>query len=369
LLIAAFTGLAGPAWAAEAPILSTLQGAEKARVAKLIEGAKKEGTFSYTSNFVPTGAAPLLEKEFKRLYGLEGLKFSFADRRSGTIIKRVEQEIRADKLSVDVLILATVSWLHSMRKRGELLKYESPEDKYYTAAAKANMNAPGYWVADGQIFTMAANRDVAGNVSFTSWYDILDPKFSGKIILGDASRSETITLWYRGLRQVLPKSYFEKLATVKPTLILRGAQQRRALMAREYIYSASTMVRHNWIARQKGVNLSPFYPKEGVVALPICSVILAKAKHPNAAKLFIDFWRSVKGKQILLSHNPINVGRSNFPPHPDPKIEKNVLAKDGIAPPLDKINIIPIEWDKISPAEVKKWRAEFVSIFGRGKKK
>ena len=77
-------------------------------------------------------AAKAMEKAFKKLYGLPKVKFRFANRRSGTLIKRFEQEIKANKLSVDVVVLAAASWLHSMKRRGHLMKYVSPEDKHTT---------------------------------------------------------------------------------------------------------------------------------------------------------------------------------------------------------------------------------------------
>ncbi len=360
--------LAMPVWAAEAPILQSLKGAEKARVAKLIAGAKKEGVFSWATNLAPVKAAKAMEKDFKKYYGLSSVKFRFANRKSGTLIKRFEQEIKADKLSVDVVVLAAASWLHSMKRRGNLMKYTSPEDKYYAPAEKAKMNAPGYWVADGQLNTMAVNRDLAGDVKLTSWYDLTNPKYAGKVLVGDSSRSETYTLWYMGLRQVLPKSYFEKLNAQNSGIMIRGAAQRRSLMAGEYWFGTTIMARHNWIAKKAGVKMDPIYPKEGTVALPIGSVIMAKAKHPNMSKLFVDYWRSVRGHHVLLSYNPLNSGRP-LPPHKDPDVNKFILADDGIAPPLDRINIIPVDWSKVTPDDVKKWRAEFNSVFSSAPRK
>lgn len=368
VMAVAILGFAMPTWSAEAPILKDLKGAEKARVAKLIEGAKKEGAFSWATNLAPVKAAKALEKDFKKLYGLSGVKFRFANRKSGTLIKRFEQEIKANKLSVDVVVLAAASWLHSMKRRGNLMKYTSPEDKHYAPAAKAKMNAPGYWVADGQINTMAVNRDLAGNVKLSSWHDLTNPKFAGKVLVGDSSRSETYTLWYMGLRKRLPKSYFEKLNAQKSGIMIRGSAQRRALMSGEYWFGTTIMARHNWIAKKAGVKMDPIYPKEGSVALPIGSVIMAKAKNPNMAKLFVDYWRSVRGHHVMLSFNPLNSGRP-LPPHPDPEVNKFILADDGIAPPIDRINIIPVDWSKVTPDDVKKWRAEFNSVFSSAPRK
>ena len=98
----------------------------------------------------------------------------------------------------------------------------------------------------------------------------------------------------------LPKSYFQKLSAAGAGVMARGSAQRRSLMAGEYWLGTTIMARHNWIAKKAGVKMDPIYPKEGVVALPIGSVIMAKAKNPNMAKLFVDYWRSVEGT----SHAP-----------------------------------------------------------------
>lgn len=360
--------LAVPAGAADAPILRELSGAERERVAKLIEGARKEGRLDYMSHFVQVGTARLMEAEFKRLYGLPDTKFNFSDRTTSIVIRRVEEEIRAGKLGVDVLLVSTISWFHSMKRRGQLMKYVSPEDKHYAPAEKAKMNGSGYWVADAQINTISVNQNLLPGVAIHSWHDLLNPKWKGKILVGDASRTETYTLVYMGWRQVLPKEFFQKLAAQKTGLILRGPEQRRAVMSGEYSIGTTIMARHNMVAQKEGVKMVPFYPKEGVTGLPMMSAIMAKAPHPNTAKLFVDFYRSPRGKYIQMSREPANMGRPELPPHPDPKVQALLKKAYEIAPPIDKLNVIPVDWENVKPADVKKWQAEFVSIFGRGTK-
>lgn len=364
----ALLALAAPAWAADAPILKELSGAERERVAKLIEGARKEGGLDYMSHFVQVGTARLMEAEFKRLYGLPDHKFNFADRTTSIILRRVEEEIRANKVTADVLLVSAVSWLHSLKRRGELTKYVSPEDKHYAAAGKAKMNGAGHWVADAQLNTISVNQSILPGVAINSWHDLLNPKYQGKILVGDASRTETYTLVYMGWRQVLPKEFFLKLAAQKTGLILRGPEQRRAVMSGEFAIGTTIMARHNMVAQKEGVKMVPFYPKEGVTALPMMSAILAKAPHPNTARLFIDFYRGVPGKYIQMSREPTNMGRPELPPHPDPKVQAQLKKAYEIAPPIDKLNVIPIDWENVKPEDVKKWQAEFVSIFGKGTK-
>jgi len=260
-------------------------------------------------------------------------------------------------------VQGTVAWFHSLGRRGELVQYDSPEDKAYAPAGRAGMNAPGFWVADAQVNTIAWNPRLVPGASITSWHDLLDPRWKGKILVGDAGRTETYAFWYMGLRKVLPKSYFEQLRDTGTGLILRSDLQRQALIAGEFAVGTTITPRHAFIATRQGAPLEVAYPKEGVVGLPVASVILSKAPHPNAARLFIDFYRSVQGNHIVMEYDPLNFGRANLPPHPDPKV--NALAM-RLAPPVEKLNIIPMEWDKVTPDDVKKWQAEFTSIFGTG---
>ncbi|MEK6710580.1 MAG: hypothetical protein AABZ64_08370, partial [Nitrospinota bacterium] len=169
--------LAAPARAADAPILRELQGAERERVAKLIEAAKKEGQLDYVSHYLQVGTARKMEAEFKRLYGLPDMKFSFADRTTSIILRRVEEEVRANKVTADVLLVSAVSWLHSLKRRGELTKYDSPDDKHYAPAEKAKMNGSGHWVADAQLNTVSVNQSILPGVEIRSWQDLLDPKW------------------------------------------------------------------------------------------------------------------------------------------------------------------------------------------------
>ena len=103
---------------------------------------------------------------------------------------------------------------------------------------------------------------------------------------------------------------------------------------------------------ERGANLKFLLPSEGVVLLPQCTFILAKAPHPNAAKLWLDFVLSEKGQTILSKSEALISGRSNFKsPLPD------------YAPAIDNLTLIKMDWDKISAADVQAAKKEWLSIF------
>ncbi len=364
-LLAVFAFWVGVPWAADAPILQTLEGKEKERVAGLIEAARKEGKLVWATNSLNVDTCKSLEKTFKELYGLPNLDINLTYETAAVISRRVETEIRAAKVTQDIILLATVVWYNSLHRRKEILPYTSPEDKAYDISFKQNLSAQGYWVAERlQIQTIAWNPKGMPGAKITGWYDLLDPRWQGKIIVGDVGRAETMALAYMAHRKVLPKKYYEDLNKNKVTLLMRSERIRQSLVAGEFAVTTNMSPRHVYTTYKEGAPLEICYPKEGIAALPLGSLILAKAPHPNTAKLFIDFIRSVNGLHITTEHNPFPYTRANMPPHPNPKVQELVTK---VAPPIEKINIVPLDYLKTTSDEVKKAQDEFASIFGVSK--
>ena len=74
-LMVSAAAVQSPAVAQEPPALAAIKDpAEKARVQKLIEGAKKEGGLSWIGVQIEPGHAEPIIAEFKRHYGLNDLK-------------------------------------------------------------------------------------------------------------------------------------------------------------------------------------------------------------------------------------------------------------------------------------------------------
>jgi ABC-type Fe3+ transport system substrate-binding protein len=80
--------------------------------------------------------------------------------------------------------------------------------------------------------------------------------------------------------------------------------------------------------------------------------ILAAAPHPAAAKLWVDFMLSDVGQKIMVDNEAMMSGRSGF-----------VSPNPAYAPPIDSLNVIKIDWSKLTPADMEKARAEWLSIF------
>ena len=51
--------------------------------------------------------------------------------------QEILQLLATGKITVDVISVAALGWFHELLERGELLKYDSPEYKFYGPARRA----------------------------------------------------------------------------------------------------------------------------------------------------------------------------------------------------------------------------------------
>jgi iron(III) transport system substrate-binding protein len=80
--------------------------------------------------------------------------------------------------------------------------------------------------------------------------------------------------------------------------------------------------------------------------------ILAKAPHPNAAKLWIDFILSEEGQQLMVKGEALMSGRSGF---------KSPLPE--YAPAIDSLKLMKMDWKGLSTEQLKKVRERWTGIF------
>lgn len=336
------------------PIFSDVSAAEQARIAPMIEAARTEGELVIVGNTMSQSTADKLAAEFKRLYGLGNLKFTFSHIKSPDLETRVDQELRAGKTRVDITHIGAMEWLYSLMDSGELMYYDSPAYADYGAAEAVNLVEPGYWAGDGYIFTIGVNRALVQK-EITSWYDLLDPQFKGRIAIGDVGTVSTYAINYIGLRKVLDREFFEGLAELEPKAVVSNDEIGQLLVQGEALVTTTVFSRVVGSLQDVGAPVELVYPTEGIVIIPLPFVILAKALHPNAAKLWIDFTHSEAAQQIMVAGDRFVSGRSNMQ-----------SAEPDLVPPLEELNVIPLDYRVDASADaVSVARNEWREIFAK----
>jgi ABC-type Fe3+ transport system substrate-binding protein len=182
--------------------------------------------------------------------------------------------------------------------------------------------------------------------------DVVGAVPSGRLSIGDASKSVTYLATYLGQRKVLGVDYFKKLAAMKPTFLVRSEQIANQLVTGQDLMAYSGMPTRAYQFNSRGAGLKFIQPKEGVILLPQAMFIPAKAPHPAAGKLWVDYILSEEGQKIVVQGEAMISGRDGF-----------VSPLPEYAPPIDKLNVIKIDWEKITEADQTKAKQEWLSIF------
>ena len=345
--------LATSAYAQEPPALAKASAAEKARLAPIIEAAKKEGALSYWDVVVQPETNDALSAAFRKQYGLPAsFQINYTLSVTTNLITRVQQEIEANRVTIDVAAVAAPTWLFERVKTGDFLAYDSPEFANYGQIFDAGLGERGVFAINGAyIFVPMWNED---NLKFsgTSLKDVINAVPPGRLSQGDVTKSASYLNTYVGEKTAVDASFFRDLAKMKPSFLIRSEQIASRLVSGEDLMSLTGMPTRAYQNNQKGARLKFMLPKEGVVLMPQGMFILKKAPHPNAAKLWTDFILSEEGQTILVKHEALISGRSGFKsPLPD------------YAPPIESLKLIKIDWKSMSTAELQKIRQEWIGIF------
>jgi iron(III) transport system substrate-binding protein len=344
--------------AADAPVFESLSGGEKARVQGLIAKAEKEGEVVMLTNTMgPDVAQPLFE-DFKSYYGLKNVELRHTMKRSGSVISTLKQDISAGQNTFDIIQVGSPAFFLELSGRDALMKYESPNYQNFvpsvTGIKKGAVAKPGYFVSSHvNVFGIVWNSKFVKK-DIKTWQDVLDPKYKGKIIVADILKSATIVNIYGGLRTVLPKTYFEGLAKLDPIFILSHRSIVRKIVAGEKWIGVMTATGLAYKAAAKGAPIKAVLPPGGTVALGYPFGILQKAPNPNAAKLWVDYLHTKRGHMMYLNAKGFSSGLKNA------KVSELLRS---FAPPVGSLDIIPIDWPKYGPKQVKNWRAEYKEIF------
>ena len=125
------------------------------------------------------------------------------------------------------------------------------------------------------------------------WTDLLDIKWKGKVSTGHPAFSGYVGTWVLSMKKLYGWQYFDKLEKNKPQIGRSINDTVTALNAGERQVAAgadgSTL-----FSAARGNPLAVIYPTDGSVLIISPSAIMKGTKHPNAAKLFMEYLYSIE---------------------------------------------------------------------------
>jgi iron(III) transport system substrate-binding protein len=279
--------------------------------------AEREGqvTLYTTAN---TSDAKAITDGFKKAY--PKITIQFYRTTDSQLMERILTEGRAGQSLWDV-VSTTGFYGYHLKKRGLLAPYDSPERKYYREGFK---DPQGFWTSTYTTYAVFGyNTKLVSKADIPrSHEDLLKPAWKDQIGL-EARAYEWFTATISGMGREKGLSYMRALEAQRPNLRI-GRTLLAQLVAAGEFNGTLTAYTHNFDTLKAGgapvgwVALAPTYANIHPVG------ISAKAPHPNAAKLFIDYGLSKKGQELFRFLRRIP-DRVDTPPEP-----ANLL--EGIVP-------------------------------------
>jgi iron(III) transport system substrate-binding protein len=266
---------------------------ENERVAKLVEGAKKEKKLLWYTT-VSVGEGTELLKNFKKKYPF--IKTGIVKVGSEKLMNKILTENRAKKYFFDVVMTGAEGIL--LKKRGITAKYISPHQKFYAEGSK---DPEGYWTdayltlnVVGYNTKLVSAKDVP-----KVWEDLLNPKFKGNMGM-DNDGFEWLAGMLDGMGEEKGMSFFNKLS--QQNIIVRPGRTLNAQLvtAGELDIGVTLYIQRIEKLKKKGAPIE-WAGLDPVVAEIHPIAISAHAPHPNAAMLFVDFILSKEGQEIIAS--------------------------------------------------------------------
>jgi iron(III) transport system substrate-binding protein len=283
--------------------------------AEWTEKAETEGkvVFYTTAN---TSDAKAIGDGFRKFYPKIDVQF---DRTTDSqLMEKILTEARAGKSLWDVT-QTTGFYGYLLKKRGLLAAYDSPERKYFRDGFK---DPQGFWTSTYTTYAVFGynTRLVAKANIPRSHDDLLKPAWKGQIGL-EGRAYEWFTATISGMGREKGLSFMRALAKQQPDL--RGGRTLLAqLVAAGEFNGGLTAYMHNFDTLKAGgapvdwLALAPSFANLHPIG------ISAKAPHPNAARLFVDYVLSQRGQEIVRALRRIP-DRIDTPPDP-PSLLKGV---------------------------------------------
>jgi len=336
------TAIAGNAYA-QALVID----GEEIADAKLFAAAKAEGELEVYGTYPSEN----MEKALGPFRKETGIKLEYVRVPTSKLYDRVLAEFSAGKLNVDYADLTDLTLIKEWVSRGILAKHKVP---WHDKLPKALRDDQGYWYyVVRPIQTFAVNTELVKDADIPkSWMETLDPKWKGGRLGAQSidAGGSALTLW-AFLRIKVAPDFWQKSAAIEPRTyatiapVVNDLVRGRVALAYGGASSMTDQI-------QNGAPLKLVFPKEGMAAFGAMGNVTSTAKHPNAAKVLVNYLTSRHGSGLLAQ-------TGSYGTHPD---APPPTAAGYKFPPPDQVwNIDPDEWDRIH----KSWPEEWKAIFNR----
>jgi len=297
----------------------------------IIEEAKKEGKLVIYSTFDRPSAEPLL-KAFQSKYPF--ITVEYVELGTVSLYNRYLQEKAAGAPTADILWSTGVDLQYTLILQGSAQPYRLTI--YDKIPAEAKYKDLAYVPYYGLIAPIYNTQKIPKDLAPKSYDDVLrllterkDLFSKGSVVVFDIERSTfglVFTYYLYKANSSLTEKLFRAAGAIGVTLQAATGPQIELVGKGEALIATGLISNYAYTQSKTNPNIGVFVPRDIAVLQPAVVFITKEARHPNAAKLLLEFIMSEEGQLILASSNMVTSVISNpyVPEYSLDYLKKNV---------------------------------------------
>lgn len=287
-----------------------------------VDAAKKEGKVIVYGAQVPQAMKPL-HAAFEKKHGIQ---VDYWRGSSTKVSERALTEWRAGKPGFDV-VEGNRGVQLIMRDDGLFQKFVPPSAEKFPAKFKEKDGMITPWRVLPISILYNTNMVKAGELPKT-FDDLLNPKWNGKITMPDPTRHTTTAQFLWNLKEIKGDKWLDLvkgLAKQKPLLVESLAPVTTTIIKGETPVGITYI---KYVKQYKGP--VSYVLMDQYLSDPNYMSLSAKAVHPNAAKLYIEFVASEEGQKLAAQEGEFVMYPGVYPPIKDAeKVAPNMVFMEN----------------------------------------